>query len=65
VCPQYDALYPSLTLHSLLHFDITTAVFGVCPQYDALYPSLTAAEHLRLYARLKGVHSARVADEGR
>ena len=28
---------------------------GYCPQFDALYDELTAEEHLRLYARLRGV----------
>eukprot|EP01133_Synstelium_polycarpum_P012374 gene12374-14517_t len=31
------------------------ASIGSCPQFDALVPLLTAREHLRLYARIKGV----------
>lgn len=27
---------------------------GVCPQHDILWPDLTAAEHLEIFARLKG-----------
>ena len=27
---------------------------GVCPQFDILWPDLTVAEHLRLYAAIKG-----------
>ena len=28
---------------------------GYCPQFDALNPLLTGREHLRLYARLRGL----------
>ena len=28
---------------------------GVCPQFDALLEDLTAREHLRLFARIRGV----------
>jgi ATP-binding cassette subfamily A (ABC1) protein 3 len=28
---------------------------GYCPQFDALYDELTPADHLKLFARLKGV----------
>ncbi|KAK9842270.1 hypothetical protein WJX81_003820 [Elliptochloris bilobata] len=39
---------------------------GVCPQFDVLWPDITVAEHLRLYAAIKG-YSGRdagaVADE--
>ncbi|CAM9298751.1 unnamed protein product, partial [Hapterophycus canaliculatus] len=34
---------------------------GVCPQHDILYPNLTVREHLRLYAVLKGVPHAQLA----
>ena len=27
---------------------------GVCPQFDILWPNITVAEHLRLYAAIKG-----------
>lgn len=30
---------------------------GYCPQFDALYDELTPAEHIKLFARLKGVRS--------
>ena len=30
---------------------------GYCPQFDALYDELTPADHIRLFARLKGVQS--------
>lgn len=30
---------------------------GYCPQFDALYDELTPADHLRLFARLKGIKS--------
>lgn len=30
---------------------------GVCPQFDLLWKEMTAYEHLRMYARLKGVPS--------
>ena len=28
---------------------------GVVPQFDILWDDLTAKEHIRLYARLKGI----------
>ena len=28
---------------------------GYCPQFDALYDELTGREHLRLFARLRGI----------
>jgi ATP-binding cassette subfamily A (ABC1) protein 3 len=28
---------------------------GYCPQFDALYDELTPADHIRLFARLKGI----------
>lgn len=28
---------------------------GYCPQFDALFDELTARQHLKLYARLRGV----------
>ena len=31
---------------------------GYCPQFDALDPLLTGREHLRLYARLRGLDGA-------
>merc|ERR1712235_153956 len=33
---------------------------GYCPQFDALDPLLTGIEHLRLYARLRGLDEASV-----
>ncbi|KAL7750099.1 hypothetical protein RI367_004614 [Sorochytrium milnesiophthora] len=30
-------------------------VLGTCPQHDIQYPQLSAREHLRLYARFKGI----------
>ena len=30
---------------------------GYCPQFDALYDELTPADHIRLFARLKGVRT--------
>ncbi len=27
---------------------------GVCPQFDILWPNITVAEHLQLYAAIKG-----------
>jgi len=37
------------------------AELGVCPQHDVLWPTLTVAEHLTLFATIKGVPPARVA----
>lgn len=28
---------------------------GICPQFDLLWPDLTVEEHLKFYAKLKGV----------
>jgi ABC-type multidrug transport system ATPase subunit len=36
---------------------------GVCPQQDALWEALSCEEHLRLFARLKGVPSAQLDAE--
>ena len=33
---------------------------GYCPQFDALDPLLTGVEHLRFYARLRGIPEADV-----
>ena len=33
---------------------------GYCPQFDALDPLLTGVEHLRFYARLRGIPEAEV-----
>jgi len=33
---------------------------GVCPQFDILWKEMTAYEHLRLFARLKGISSHEV-----
>ncbi|ORX92586.1 hypothetical protein K493DRAFT_316510 [Basidiobolus meristosporus CBS 931.73] len=35
--------------------DIIRGMLGVCPQHDILFDDLTAAEHIELYACLKGV----------
>ncbi|ETO28440.1 ATP-binding cassette sub-family A member 3 [Reticulomyxa filosa] len=36
---------------------------GVCPQHDVLWPNLSVEEHLRLFARLKGVTADKVEAE--
>lgn len=33
---------------------------GYCPQTDALIPSLNAFDHLRLFARLRGIPKSNV-----
>ena len=33
---------------------------GYCPQFDALDPLMTGVEHLRFYARLRGIPEADV-----
>ena len=35
---------------------------GVCPQFDALLEDLTAREHLRLFARIRGVPAVQLED---
>lgn len=42
----YDILNEQLQVRRLI---------GYCPQFDALFAKLTAREHLKLYARIKGV----------
>ena len=37
------------------------ADLGVCPQFDILWPDLTTAEHLELYAAIKGYRAADLA----
>ena len=36
-------------------------MIGVCPQHNVLYDRLTVRQHLRLFARLKGLSAAEVA----
>jgi len=31
------------------------STMGVCPQFDTVFPSLTCGQHLRFYAKCKGV----------
>jgi ABC-type multidrug transport system ATPase subunit len=40
-----------------LSLDLKRALglLGVCPQFDVVWPELTVADHLLLYARLKGI----------
>ena len=44
----------------LTHLDQARRNLGYCPQFDALNPLLTGREHLRLYARLRGLSEASV-----
>ncbi|GJJ78111.1 ABC-2 type transport system ATP-binding protein [Entomortierella parvispora] len=36
------------------HEDLRTMI-GICPQFDVLWPNLKVRDHLRLFARIKGV----------
>ena len=36
---------------------------GYCPQHDIMFPELTVAEHLRIWAGIKGVPSSGVEAE--
>ena len=36
-------------------FDKAAKHIGYCPQYDALFDLMTVEEHLKFYARLKGL----------
>lgn len=36
---------------------------GVCPQHDVLFPTLTVREHLRMFAKVKGVPDSEVEAE--
>ncbi len=38
-------------------------LLGVCPQHNILWDNLTVMEHMRLFAALKGVPVARLAQE--
>lgn len=42
-------------LDILTHQNEVRRLLGYCPQFDALIDTLTAREHLRLFARIKGV----------
>ena len=44
----------------LTNLDQARRNLGYCPQFDALNPLLTGREHLRLYARLRGLSEASV-----
>jgi len=41
--------------------DIVRRLVGYCPQFDALFDLLTGREHLKLYARIKGVPESSIA----
>eukprot|EP01116_Phalansterium_solitarium_P019773 TRINITY_DN564_c0_g2_i1.p1 TRINITY_DN564_c0_g2~~TRINITY_DN564_c0_g2_i1.p1 ORF type:complete len:1819 (+),score=747.59 TRINITY_DN564_c0_g2_i1:87-5543(+) len=43
--------------------DDVQKLLGVCPQHDIVWNELTAREHLRLFARLKGIESELVERE--
>lgn len=53
--------YLMVYFHFIFIFSILTNIhnahqsMGYCPQFDGLDSLLTASEHLRLYARLRGV----------
>eukprot|EP00475_Leptophrys_vorax_P029658 TRINITY_DN4376_c0_g2_i5.p1 TRINITY_DN4376_c0_g2~~TRINITY_DN4376_c0_g2_i5.p1 ORF type:complete len:983 (+),score=58.52 TRINITY_DN4376_c0_g2_i5:142-3090(+) len=38
-------------------------IMGVCPQFDILWDRLSGAEHLYLFARIKGLHPRSIAKE--
>ncbi|KAL1523856.1 hypothetical protein AB1Y20_018777 [Prymnesium parvum] len=38
-------------------------LLGICPQHDVLWPTITVAEHLALYATLKGVPPSSVSEK--
>lgn len=42
---------------------MTQKMIGVCPQHDVLFRRLTGREHLRLFARLKGVERGAINAE--
>ena len=47
----------------LADMDMIRKNLGVCPQHDVLLPRLTSAEHLEMFARLKGVPESHVHSE--
>nr|QUF59426.1 ATP-binding cassette transporter Abca2 [Brachionus angularis] len=44
-------------IDALLNKKLYWQKIGYCPQFDALYDELTPSDHIRLFARLKGVRS--------
>ena len=32
-------------------------ILGVCPQFDILWDDISAADHMRIFSRLKGVEN--------
>lgn len=42
------------------HRDLINRIMGVCPQHDCVWKELSCAEHLRIYAHIKGVAPAKI-----
>lgn len=38
-------------------------LMGVCPQHDVLWDNLTGREHLRTFARMKGIEESKIEEE--
>ncbi|CAG2121545.1 unnamed protein product, partial [Medioppia subpectinata] len=56
-----DAIINHYSVREDLHR--AQANIGYCPQFDALFDELTAREHLKFYARLRGVKEEELAIE--
>jgi ABC-type multidrug transport system ATPase subunit len=48
-----DATFGGVSL--IMQAPAARALIGVCPQHDVLFPTLTAAEHVALFAGIKGL----------
>jgi ABC-type multidrug transport system ATPase subunit len=59
--PDYNRdLDITINNESINNIDEVRRYIGVCPQFDILWKEMSAAEHLRLFARLKGISSEEV-----
>lgn len=59
--PDYNRdLDITINNESIHNIDEVRRYIGVCPQFDILWKEMSAAEHLRLFARLKGISSEEV-----
>jgi ABC-type multidrug transport system ATPase subunit len=53
-----DPSNPAAFIQGLINTKSYWSRIGYCPQFDALYDELTPADHIRLFARLKGVRTS-------
>lgn len=58
-----DALIYGRSVRSAAGLTAIRSTLGVCPQFDVLWGELTGAEHLRLFAAMKGMAQGEVEAE--